>query len=265
MRIHQLGDGTPEVCVVAGIHGDEPCGVRAVERLLAESPSVQKPVKFVVANERALEAGVRYLDADLNRAFPGDPNADEHERRLAYDLAREVRGCTTLAIHSTQSFGEPFGVVDSVDPVSRDIAPKLPIVALIETDERTEGRLIEYPHVVEVEAGFQASDEAAANAYELTKAFLVATGVLEADPADVAEPPSDVPVFRLRDSIPKPPAEEYEVFATNFERVESGQAFAAADGESVVADEPFYPVLLSPYGYESQFGYAATKSGRVEE
>jgi predicted deacylase len=265
MRIHQLGDGTPEVCVVAGIHGDEPCGVSAVDRLRSETPAVEKPVKLVVANERALEAGVRYLEEDLNRAFPGDPNADTHERRLAHDLAREVRGCTTLAIHSTQSFGDPFGVVNSVDPVSRDIAPKLPIVALIETDERTEGRLIEYPHVVEVEAGFQGSEAAAANAYELTRAFLVATGVLAADTEEVTEPASDVPVYRLRDPVPKPAASEYEVFATNFERVAEGEAFAAADGETLTAAEPFYPVLMSPYGYENQFGYAATKVGDVEE
>jgi len=263
MRIHQLGDGTPEICVVAAVHGDEPCGVHAVEQLIADAPPVQKPVKLVVANEEALEAGVRYLDDDLNRAFPGDPNAESHERRLAHDLSREVRGCTTLAIHSTQSFGEPFAVVDSVDPVSRDVAPKLPIVALIETDERTEGRLVEYPNVIEIEAGYQGSEAAAENALEVTRAFLAATGAIDA--AEAAGPAVEVPVFRLSDPIPKPPAERYEVFAANFERVREGEAFAAADGQELTAEEPFYPVLLSPYGYENQFGYAARKAGDVEQ
>lgn len=265
MRIHQLGEGHPEITIVAGIHGDEPCGVSAVERLVAEDPAVEKPVKLVVANEAALEAGERYLEDDLNRAFPGDPNADSHERRLAHDLAREVRGCTTLAIHSTQSYAEPFGVVNSVDPVARDVAPKLPIVALIETDERTEGRLIEYPHVVEVEAGLQGSVAAAENAYELARAFLAATEALPwSAEAETGEEPSDVPVFRLQDPIPKPPAEEYEVYASNFARVAPGEPFAAADGEEFTAEEGFYPVLLSPYGYENQFGYAARKVDDVE-
>ncbi|ELZ54483.1 succinylglutamate desuccinylase/aspartoacylase, partial [Halorubrum hochstenium ATCC 700873] len=49
-----------------------------------------------------------------------------------------------------------------------------------------------------------------------------------------------------------------------FERVESGERFAAADGEPLLADEPFYPVLLSPNGYRDQFGYVADRVGTLE-
>jgi hypothetical protein len=267
MRIHELGDGPPEVAVVGAIHGDEPCGARAIERLVSENPPAERPVKLIVANEEALDRGVRYVDEDLNRAFPGDPNADTREGRLAHDLAREVRGCTTLAIHSTQSFGEPFAVVNGVDAVARTVAPRLPVVALVETDEHTDGRLIQLPHVIEVEAGFQGSDEAAENAYWLLRAFLVATDVLSPPAADDPLRDDDgdpVPVFRLREPIPKPPGEFYEVYARNFERVAAGEAFAAADEEQLVADRPFYPILLSAYGYEDQFGYVAEKVGTVE-
>jgi len=40
--------GTPAVAAVGGIHGDEPCGVRAIDRFLRESPvdDVQRPVNF---------------------------------------------------------------------------------------------------------------------------------------------------------------------------------------------------------------------------
>ncbi|MFB6293250.1 MAG: succinylglutamate desuccinylase/aspartoacylase family protein, partial [Halonotius sp.] len=97
MKVYELGDGDPEVAVVGGIHGDEPCGPLAIKRLLAEEPTVDRPVKLIVANEEALEAGERYLDADLNRVFPGDASADSHEHALAAAIAREVEGCTTLA------------------------------------------------------------------------------------------------------------------------------------------------------------------------
>jgi Succinylglutamate desuccinylase len=79
MKVYELGEGTPEVAVVGGIHGDEPCGPLAIKRLLAEELTVERPVKLIIANEEALEAGQRYLEADLNRVFPGDPNADAHE------------------------------------------------------------------------------------------------------------------------------------------------------------------------------------------
>ncbi|WP_418280154.1 succinylglutamate desuccinylase [Halorubrum sp. DTA98] len=267
MDVFELGEGTPEIAVVGAIHGDEPCGARAIERLLSDDPAVERPIKLIVANEEALAAGERYLDEDLNRAFPGDPNADTHEGRLAHRVQSELTGCTTLAIHSTQSYADPFAVVDSMDEITRGVAPHLPVDVIIQTDEFTEGRLIEHPHTLEVEAGLQASEGAADNAYWLTRAFLAATGALPAPGAeDVVDAGGrdDVDVFRLRERIPKPDAETYEVFARNFRRVEAGERFAAADGEALFAEEPFYPVLLSPYGYRDQFGYVAEKVGAIE-
>jgi hypothetical protein len=266
MRIYELGEGTPEVAVIGGIHGDEPCGPLAIERLLAENPSVQRPVKFIIANEAALEAGQRYLDADLNRVFPGDPDADDHERRLAYDIAREIQGCTTLALHSTQSSPKPIGVIRSVDEVARAIYPRLPVDILIETDAHTDGRLVEYPHTIEVECGLQGTEAAAETGYDLVRSFLAATGVLPAPEAtnrlDTPDPEA-VHVFRLRQPIPKPTGENYEVLVDNFELVDEGTAFAAVDGEPLYAESDFYPVLLSPGGYENIFGYVSEKVGHV--
>jgi len=267
MDVYELGEGEPEVAVVGAIHGDEPCGARAVRRLLDSDPDVERAVRLIVANEAALDAGVRYLDTDLNRAFPGDPDAEAHEDQVAAELLAAVEGCTTLAIHSTQSSAEPFAVIDSMDEVARAVAPHRPVDVVIQTDAFTEGRLIEHPHTLEVEAGLQGSEGAADNAYWLTRAFLAATGVLSAPGADDvvdAGGRDDVEVFRLRDRIPKPEAETYEVFARNFERVEVGEAFAAAGDEQLRADESFYPVLLSPYGYRDQFGYVADRVGTIE-
>lgn len=268
MRIYELGEGQPEVAVVAGIHGDEPCGVRAVERLLAEEPEVERAVKLIVANEEALEAERRFLETDLNRAFPGDPDADSHEDRLAHDLAREIEGCTVLALHSTQSYAEPITVIDTVDEIARAVAPRLPVDVLIETDAYTDGRLIEHAHTIEVECGLQGTDQAAENGYWLLRAFLEATNVLRPSDADdedrlAAPERSAVRVFRLDGPIPKPPASEYEVVVSNFERVGAGEVFAYADDEALTAETAFYPVLLSSYGYEDIFGYAASDEGTL--
>jgi succinylglutamate desuccinylase len=264
MRIEQLGEGTPEIAVVAGIHGDEPCGVRAIEEFLAESPPVERPVKFVVANEAALEQETRYVEEDLNRAFPGDPDADTHERRLAADLAREIRDCSTLSLHSTQSYAEPFALVDSVDAVARSVCPYLPVSVVVETGAQSEGRLIEYPHVIEAECGLQGSDEAAENAVELIRGFLRATGALVDDEPVSGDDRGEVVVYKLGPPVPKDVADEYEVFAENFERVPAGEAFAAADDRELVADEAFVPVLMSPYGYEDVFGYRAERVGVLD-
>jgi predicted deacylase len=278
MRIVELGEGTPEVAVVGAIHGDEPCGARAVDRLAAEAPAVSRPVKLVVANEEALDRAVRYVDEDLNRAFPGDAEATSHERRLAHDLVRELRDCTTLALHSTQSTAQPFALVERVGAVARSVCPSLPVDVVVETAGFSEGRLVEHPHTVEVECGLQGTEAAAENAYDLARGFLAATGALArrgdggtdaatgAGPVDDATgaPPGGVQVYRLLDPIPKEPAESYEVFVDNFERVEAGASFAAAGDDHLRAERSFYPVLLSAYGYEDIFGYAGEHLGTLD-
>jgi predicted deacylase len=262
MRIREFGDD-PDVAVVAGVHGDEPCGPEAVEALLADPPTFERPVKFVVANEKALDRGVRYLDEDLNRAFPGDSESGSHEERLAARLLPELDGCTTLALHSTQSYADPFALVDTVGPTAADVCARLPVDAVVETEAYAGGRLIDYPGVVEVECGLQWSETAVANARELVRAFLDATGVLPAD--GTPGHGDDVPVFRLTRRVSKAPAANHEVFVDNFERVPPGVPFASAGGEERVAEEPFYPILMSAEGYEDVFGYAGEHVGRLAD
>lgn len=260
MRIETLGEGEPEIAVVGGIHGDEPAGVRAVEHLMETRPEVARPVKLVVANEEAIERGVRYVEADLNRSFPGRADGQSHEVRLAHAVGAEVRDCVTLALHTTQSYGGMFALVDEVRDLAREICPRLSVDAVVETGH-AEGRIFEVePDTIEVECGYQGSEQAARNAGQVAREFLAATGAL---PDEETPHQQELPVFRLGDPVPKAVAEEYEVFVENFEQVLEGERVAAADGDVVLAEQDFHPVLLSAYGYEDVFGYMADRVGTL--
>lgn len=261
MRVETLGNGEPEIAIVAAIHGDEPCGVHAVETLLDESPAVEQPVKCIIANDRALDRDVRFIDADLNRVFPGDPDAERYERRLAAALLDELRGCRTLALHATKSTDTPFAIVTETGPLAETVCPQLSIEALVEAGPCVDTALGAYVDAIEVECGRQGSDQATATATQLVREFLTATGAL---PGTVEPPERALPVYRLRDRIPKPNATAYEVLVTNFERVDTDAPYATIDGTPQTADEPFYPVLLSANGYDTQFGYAADLTDRLE-
>ena len=261
MRVEQLGDGEPEVAVVGAIHGDEPCGVAAIEALLEDRPPVERPVKLVVANEAALEAGERYIDDDLNRSFPGDPEASSHEKRLAARLGSVLEGCETVSLHSTQSYDDTFAIVNRMGDFERAVTPCLSVDAIVDAGAFDRGRLfVSLDRLVELECGYQGSKAAAENATSLAREFLGAVGAL---PGERRDPRPDLPVYRLVQRVPKRQARTYEVYASNFEHVPAGEAFAAADGEDVVAEEGFYPVLMSPHGYEDVFGYAAERLGTV--
>ena len=262
MRVETLGEGEPEVAIVGGIHGDEPCGPAAVEALLAADLTVERPVKLIVANERAIARGVRFVDEDLNRAFPGDPDADTHEGRLAHELLAEIRGCDILSLHSTQSYAAPFALVEELDGYARSVCPYLSVEAVVETANYSGGRLISYPDVIELECGLQRSAAATENAERLAREFLVAVGALSGRTDNPRHHP--LPVFRLDKQIPKPEADTYEVLVENFERVADSAPFAVADGETLYAEDPFYPVLMSAYGYRNVLGYVGSLVGRLD-
>ncbi|MFU1781529.1 succinylglutamate desuccinylase/aspartoacylase family protein [Haloarcula japonica] len=262
MRIEQLGDGVPEVAVVGSIHGDEPCGRDGIEAVLADPPEVERPVKFIIANEAALDANERYLDTDLNRSFPGDADSESHEERLAAALAAELHDCTVLSLHSTQSYDGMFSLVDELTPEMEELCSALSVDAVVQTKGANEGRLFAtVDSVIEVECGYQGSAEAAGNAEQVTREFLAATGVTAESPL---QRETALPVFQLGEPIPKAAADRYEVFVQNFEPVPEGDPVAAADDETVVAEEPFHPVLLSAYGYEDVFGFTADQIGILD-
>jgi predicted deacylase len=261
MQIDRFGEGDPAVAVVGGIHGDEPCGVTAVEHFVAQRPAVERPVAFVVANEEAVSAGTRGVDADLNRSFPGDSDSEKHEERLAARLTAVLGDCEVLSLHSTQSSARPFAIVNGLGAFERRVCPGLPVEAVVDAGRFDAGRIFaSCPRTVEVECGLQGSEQAANNAVEITRAFLQTTGVL---PGPGPTPTEPLPVFELERAVEKHVADEYEVFAENFEPVREGDRFAAIDGEALRAAEDFYPVLMSAEGYEDQFGYTARKVGRL--
>lgn len=251
------GDGEVAAAIVGGVHGDEPSGVRAVEALLADEAAGRLPlaaaVRFVTANPAAVAANRRYLEVDLNRSFPGDPGGCLEER-LAATLCELVAEVPTLALHATRSSGTPFAFAPWDDDEAIAIASQLSVPHLVLSDGEAVGSLSVCGTVVTLESGRQGSDEAATAARELAEEFLIATGAIEADLE-----PGDPAVFEIGEAIERPPGHEFEVLVENFERVEAGQPFARVDGTDIVADEAFYPVLLSADGYDEILGFRGDK------
>lgn len=123
-----------------------------------------------------------------------------------------------------------------------------------------EGRSVNLPGFVNVEAGRQGTDRAAENAYEYVLAFLRATGVLPGDPD-----PSETLLYDVFEPVEKEPGRTYEVLASNFERVPAGERYATADGDPLRADREFWPVLMSADGHDRLLGYRAWLAGSIRE
>lgn len=117
-RFFSRGPG-PRVLLLGGVHGDEKPGVVALERLAAEFErgglSLVRGQLTIVprANAAAVEAGVHFLDQNLNRIVRPHPAPANREQGLADELAALIAGHdAVLDLHSAPAPSAPFVFLD---------------------------------------------------------------------------------------------------------------------------------------------------------
>ena len=261
--IVEFGPGDADLAVVCNMHGDEPTGARAIHRILEGTPEFERAVKFIVANLPASILHRRSLDVDMNRVFPGDPEADDRERRLAAQLVTETADCDTISFHTTHATPEPIAFVSEGNPRSLEIVSQLPITYVVNETPVVDRAFSSTGRVVSIEGGKVQQPNSIAKAEMLIQAFLHNEGAVP------EEPPMHAPTtnyFEIYDKVEKPSEDEwYELLARNFERVEEGEAYAKSKEGFLLADEPFVPVLMSQSGYDEIFGYRGRKVGESLE
>ena len=268
MEIIERGaTGSADVAVVGGLHGDEPAGERIVRQLADALPSTEEAtgegtVRLIIANERALAAGVRYTDTDLNRAFPGDSESDEYERALAPRVLAAVEEMdAVLAIHTSHSVPPPFAIYSHLTESVRRTVTAIGVDYVLDASG-LRGTTLDsaVPTAVSVEVGKQGSENAVTFGYSATLAFLRAHGAL------VDEPPTFSPVTIVEglEEVPKGGGEPH-VYYNNFEEIPEGEIFASDDVYTHRVDEAgIVPVLASETGYEDIFGLYGRITGTLE-
>jgi len=155
----------PTLVVVAGLHGNEPAGVIAAERVVGRLGRGLYPfrgrVVALAGNRAALAAGVRHLARDLNRQWtpdrivpvlhrapgPGEDPEDAELRELHGALCAAISGargpCFFVDLHTSSAAGAPFLVVGDTLP-NRRFAAALPVPAILGLEEQLDGSLLEY-------------------------------------------------------------------------------------------------------------------------
>ncbi|WP_299235949.1 succinylglutamate desuccinylase/aspartoacylase domain-containing protein [Natronomonas sp.] len=264
MKLIERGSGSPRLAVVGGIHGDEPAGVRIVERLAdtLRDESLSGTVQLIVANEPALERGERYTDTDLNRTFPGDEASDDYETALAARLEAVLTGADAiLALHTSQSAPPAFAIFSDLTESVRRTVTGLPVEHAVDSSDLRSTTLDStLPHTVSLEAGRQGSETAVSEGYEAAIAFLRAHGALtDEDPVF-----TETAVIAGHEEVPKGTGEPH-VYYSNFQEIPKGEVFARDDTRTHRVDrEGVVPVLASEHGYEDIFGVYGSIAEPIE-
>lgn len=249
MKIENRGPGDIEFTIIGSIHGDEPAGKKAIEKILRKDFDYKKAVKFIIANEKALEQNERFLDADLNRSFPGDINSGKREEVLASKLLNQIGDSRVLDIHSTHSFDRPFATTVNLRNSEMDMIKATGAEYAVKFGGGT-GTWMDYATGVVVEAGLQHSEQAVENAVNVIENFLGYFNVIDID-FEISDPELYVQEEKVEG--------DWKFLKENFQKVEEGEVFARRDNERLVAEEDFYPVLMSTNGYEGILGHKASK------
>jgi hypothetical protein len=190
----------PTLVVVGSIHGNEPGGSRALRNVARELRTMELKllgrVFFIEGNVRALRAGVRFVDSDLNRHWTKE-NLASRDRQRVEDLEisellsvfRDILETATdevyvLDLHSTSADGLPFATLGDTLR-NRHFAQKFPVTVLLGIEEQLEGTMLEYLNnkgavTLGFEGGQHDSGETVANHEALVWLALVNAGITSA-------------------------------------------------------------------------------------
>lgn len=158
------GKPGPTLFVTAGIHGNEPAGVKASERVLREL-AARKPDacgRFIAlrGNRQALAEGCRFLARDLNRGWgqeaidrlqklPQEERSPEDIEQLELlesfvEIERSTSGPLLFVdLHTSSAEGSPFlCLADTIDNRRLGLSTGVPIILGIE--ETIEGASLEW-------------------------------------------------------------------------------------------------------------------------
>jgi len=160
--------GGPTLLLIGGVHGNEPAGVLALERVLsrlAGRPRVRESLRgclvAVSGNRAALRVGRRFVDRDLNRAWTaeriaeltaGPPtrareveDVEQLELLAVFDqVFRDAQGpVLVMDLHTTSGAGGAFVTVADTLP-NRAFAMGIPAPLILGLEELVEGTLLSY-------------------------------------------------------------------------------------------------------------------------
>lgn len=244
-EIYQLvGENSgPRSIVLAGVHGDETCGVDVISTLLPALTIDRGVVWFGYGNPRALKAHTRYTERDLNRMFMPDSRLSaEDKESYEYQRAQYLKtyleqAGALLDIHAHP--GKEQQTFAICEPGAVDIVRFLPTTRLVSGFDAVEPGGADYymnstgKVGICFECGYLDDEYSRQKAQEATVAFLKARGHIKNDIALQAQ--EHIRIFqKIRSKTNN--FQLLRPFA-NFERLSQGEAIGIDGGTTIVAPQ----------------------------
>tara|TARA_R110002020_G_scaffold41713_4_gene122748 strand:+ start:1508 stop:2452 length:945 start_codon:yes stop_codon:yes gene_type:complete len=259
----------PYLLISGGVHGNEPSGVLALQRvfkrLLKDKPILKGKIVGVAGNIVALKKGVRLIDKDLNRVctLENEKQLKEgkmlefHEGSEFNELMRIVEKLEAekfntefhfMDLHTTSSNTAPYISVNRQED-SFAFAKQMPLPVVKGIEKYIPGHFDHY-QTLKGHAGFtmeagQHDDPKSVDYHEAAIwVILVKTGMLEKSAINYdkyfkllegASPTNDNFEVTYRQEINEDQFFRMDPGYSNFTKIDKGQRLACLDGETIVS------------------------------
>lgn len=269
-----VGDESGATLIVFGsVHGNESSGVKAIKRALPKLETLKAKLNgrvFLLAgNTRALQKGIRFIDADLNRHWTAENiknnrpaskiftnHAEDHEQTELLEILENILKTAksevfAMDLHSTSADGVPFATVGDTLR-NRSFAQKFPVTILLGIEEQLEGTILEYLNnrgavTFGYEAGQHDAESTIDNHEALIWLGLVNAGILRKEDFTDFEKHFEVlrkatgkprvVEIRYRHAISEADEFKMELGFNNFQPVKRGEFLAQQKSGAVYANE----------------------------
>lgn len=250
--------------VTAGVHGNEPSGVKALQNIFQEleksRPNMAGVLLGVKGNRKALEEGQRFIDEDLNRTWKKEnlekQEPESHEQMEMREIVEVLRDYSKekyperffIDCHTTSSDSLPYISVQDVG--KNDVfAHKFPVYIVRGFSDIVDGSIDKYFSKQGLtgftfEAGQHTSPTSRAN-----HEAIIWLAIKEACQLDVEKVPCYPACVEIFDELFKEGQKTFQIIYRhgiedvkefkmepgfeNFEKIEKGQLLAVQDGEEL--------------------------------
>jgi len=232
-----------KIAIITCLHGDEGA-------LLEVAKKFRDRAKIIVGNPEGLKQNKRFIEADLNRVFPGNKNGTKYEERRAAEILEEIKGYDqVIDLHSSSSNVELFGILTKPNNKNLALAKSLGLKkVVVMSEELAHGKsLLDYhDNSISLEVGPHSQTESMAEVDKSLKGFFNGEQTNDTELERFT-------VFKLIKC-----EEQITGLINNFEEVKKGQLIAKGNKE-YYAEFDFFPVLVGEKAYKGIICLAAKK------
>lgn len=121
-----------KILLLASQHGDEHLGEKLYSYMQYNRPELLDYMEFIIANPKAREQNIRYIESDINRSYNG--KLDTYEERRAAEILNIINDSSfdlVLDLHTTTIDQPPCLIMASINPANEQFIKATSITRLV--------------------------------------------------------------------------------------------------------------------------------------